>query len=55
MVACWMNKIRVALKLLDRHDINVNQVNKGGYTALILASKNKMHNVVVCISSKIIF
>jgi len=39
--------ISVALRLLDRHDINVNQVNKNGETALIFACKNNMKTVAL--------
>ena len=43
----------VAIKLLDRPDININQVNEYGNTSLIYACKFRMDNVVRCISSKI--
>ena len=50
--ACRKENESLALKLLDRSDINVNQVNKYENTALTWASKNKMDNVVRCILSK---
>ena len=36
----------VALKLLERKDINVNQVSKRGDTALGYAVKNNMASVI---------
>ena len=36
----------VALKLLEREDINVNQVSEYGKTALYYAIKNDMEGVI---------
>jgi hypothetical protein len=45
--ACYNNMTEVALKLLEREDINVNQITTTGYTALIYACRNKMDLVAL--------
>jgi len=46
MWACKNNMEAVALKLLERQDIDINQENEDGYTALIFATENNMYSVI---------
>jgi len=46
ILACRNNIELVALKLLERKDININQVNINRYTALDYAIVNKMESVI---------
>ena len=45
MWACENNMESIASKLLDFPDINYNQINNEGETALILACKNNMQSI----------
>jgi hypothetical protein len=49
--ATTRNNTELALELLENHEININRINKFGFTSLIWACYNKMDEVAIKILS----